>query len=126
MIGDIQVRVIRHEDQRYATCGDWLIRDGKLDVMVSDTGNWRSNVLVAIHGLVEAFLCESGGVSGEAVEAFDMSFAGCGEPGKDPAAPYRHEHCVAEIVERIVAEECGMEWREHDETVDALFKKGAA
>ena len=37
------------------------------------------------------------------------------EPGDDPRAPYKTEHCLAEIIERLVARELGVDWKQHCE-----------
>lgn len=116
-----RIEFIPHQDQRYSTCGDWQFSGDGLTVRVSDTGSRASNFLVAIHELVEAFLCESTGVSEGSVDEFDMSHPELEEPGESPLAPYHSQHVTAEIVERIVAQAAGVRWGDHAVAIDALF-----
>lgn len=97
----VVIETIPHAEQRYPTVGDWLWSDDEttLTIRVSDMGDWRSEMLVALHELVEVILCKAGGVEQQAVDAFDIEFErkraarNLDEPGDDPAAPYRDEHC---------------------------------
>lgn len=123
----IYVQTIPHKSQRYETCGDWRFIDGlNLHVSVSETGNRQSNLLVGLHEIIEAILCESGGISGESVDMFDIAFeearqpGNLDEPGNDPRAPYRRQHLIAELVERLVAMEAGVNWEDHCKRVESL------
>jgi hypothetical protein len=120
---NIEIETIPHEIHRYETAGDWQYNrtNNRLLIRVSDMGNWKSEALVAVHELVEALACSAHGVSQEAVDAFDFSYKGNGEPGGDPKAPYHREHVFAERVERSLCHEMGLTWREHDKAVDDLF-----
>jgi len=119
----IYVEVIPHKCQRYPTCGDWQFIDGDgLHVHVSDTGNRGSNFLVALHEVVEAFACRFAGVSEASVDEFDMRNLDLEEPGESKLAPYHKQHVAAEIVERIAAHACGINWQEHCARVEALFE----
>ena len=121
----ISVEVISHKDQRYPTCGDWTIEpDGSVKVFVSDTGNDVDAFLVGIHEIVEAFLCRQHGVLEMDVNAFDIALDLSdhdAEPGEHVKAPYHFEHAAAEIVERTVALQAGIRWKEYSDRVDALF-----
>jgi hypothetical protein len=120
----VRVDVIRHADQRYDTCGDWLIdHDGRIIVRVSELGDWRFEFLIAIHEMVEAALCHHRGISEEAVTAFDKEHeagGGDGEPGEHPDAPYRKEHAFATLIEAMVARELGVDWPEYGDAIDGL------
>lgn len=125
----IYVEAIPHKNQRYETCGDWQQLPGGLHVSVSDTGNKMSNLLVALHEVVEAVLCEANGVPESAVDEFDMAYevartgSSLEEPGDCPLAPYHKQHKVADIVERLVAFQAGVNWNDHCNRVGALSKK---
>jgi hypothetical protein len=118
----ITIETIRHEDQRYSTCGDWLFPDpNHLVVHVSEMGDWRYEMAVAAHEMVEALLCQASGVSQEQVDAFDNSFSSeDGEPGDDPEAPYHKQHCFATAVERLLIAALGVSWADYEEAVEAL------
>jgi hypothetical protein len=118
--------VIPHKDQRYETCGDWQFLSEGLRIRVSDTGDHASNMLVAIHELIEATLCRECLVSENAIDDFDKFYEqnrnedSLPEPGNSPLAPYHRQHLIADIVERLVASQAGVNWQIHDARVEAL------
>lgn len=111
----IIIETIPRDKMRYDTLGDWFFRGDELVIQVADkpapsdqyVGHYEP-FLIALHELVEVRLCQARGITQEAVDAFDLSFTGDGEPGDDPAAPYRHEHRFAMIVEHMMAHEMGI------------------
>lgn len=120
MIKDITIRTIPHSEQRYETVGDWFFDDGGLQIRVSDTGSWRSNMAVAVHELIEVLGCQSAGITQEEVDQFDMGHPGLDEPGDDPAAPYHRQHTTASDCERMVVMMLDLEWEAHEENVDKV------
>lgn len=119
----IVVDVVDHASQRYATAGDWQFKGEELHISVSRTGEELDPILVAVHELVEAVLCRHRGISQELVDSFDMAFDGDGEPGEQPSSPYRKEHAAADVVERFLALEIGLNWQEYSDRIDSLFKE---
>ncbi len=124
---NITIRTIPHQDQRYDTTGDWwFLHNGDIEIRVSSVDNWRYEALVAVHELVEILLCKHQGISQERVDAFDMDFEKArpegdnSEPGDDPMAPYYNEHQSATILERQLAKELGINWREYEERLRNL------
>ncbi|HEX5232935.1 MAG TPA: hypothetical protein VFW56_11920 [Bradyrhizobium sp.] len=90
--------------------GDWLLDGATLVIRGSgDNLDDPETLLVAIHELIEATLCRARGVTQQAVDAFDAAYEGDGEPGDDPASPYRREHRFAMIVEMMLAHELGLD-----------------
>ena len=89
--------------------GDWYIAaDGVLIIKVTADVLSPEGFLFAYHELTEAFLCIHRGISQESVDAFDAKFKGDGEPGDDPAAPYREEHRFSCLQEFAMAHELGI------------------
>lgn len=92
--------------------------------------------LVGIHEAIEAYLCSKRGITESEVNAFDIEYenareskgaARCGchptetsEPGHDPHAPYRNEHCFAEKIEKMIAGKLKVNWQEYDKKVNSL------
>lgn len=123
----IIIETIRHEDQRYITVGDWFFeKDGTLRIKVSDMKNWKYEFLVAYHELIEVMLCKDRKISQKSVDSFDINFEkereqgkhGLeDEPGDDPKAPYRKEHFFATNIERLTADELGVNWEKYNDTV---------
>lgn len=124
----ITIETIAHEEQRYPTVGDWIeYPNGEWVIRVSDMKDWRKELLVGLHELVEMALCKERGISEESVSAFDKRFEETRrqyphdeEPGDQPHAPYRREHRFAENIERQIAHELGVDWFEYDRTVTEL------
>ncbi len=121
----ITIEAIPHETHRYPTVGDyWIDEHGDLVIKVSSTEDWRHHVLVGIHELIEAVLCQHRGVTFESIDAFDKAVPDdspfANDPGHDPAAPYHDEHVFAEAIERLVARELGVNWQEYERALLAL------
>jgi hypothetical protein len=122
----IVIETIPHSKQRYETVGDWQWTPKGLRITVSAMGDWKKEFLVAFHELAEVMLCKDRDILQSVVDQFDMAFeanrvAGNeDEPGDDPEAPYRKEHFFATTVERLMAAELGVDWKEYEDTVEAL------
>ena len=119
---NITIKTIPHKDQRYDTVGDWQWDGDNLLITISDMGDWRANVAVAIHELVEVALCKQAGISQESVDAFDTGpGSDTNDPGDLPDAPYRDQHCFATAVERMLIAAFGMSWKDYDDKVNSLI-----
>lgn len=119
----IAISAIPHANQRYPTAGDWFYEDELLDIRVSSELPRREQFLVAIHELIEAFLCECDGVSQEVVDQFDLNWEHdrlIGEPGDSPMAPYYFQHQMATSIETALAACAGINWLEYSARVEAL------
>lgn len=131
----IIIETIPHSEQRYQTCGDWFFDCAcqgapqdtcDLHIKVSNLSDWRLEALVAIHELVEVLKCKHDGVTSESVDAFDKAFEAnrapdnLDEPGDEPNAPYVKQHCLATGIERIMAAELGVSWKEYEKELESL------
>lgn len=128
---DITIRTVPHSEVRCDQCGDWHINnDGSIEILVSDlNGNWKSELAVAIHELIECALCKETGVTDTDVTGFDLQFESersfgrqtlRAEAGDDERSPYRVPHQSATFVERAAASVLGLDWEKHDEGVIGL------
>lgn len=123
---NIAITAIRHQDQRYDTCGDWFQSPGfnGLQVNVSAELSRKEQFLVAIHELIEAFLCECAGVTEASVDQFDHGHAEMALKGEEPGdcitAPYYKQHQIATGIERILAAEVGVSWLEYEKHIEEL------
>jgi len=130
---NITIKTIPQKDHRYETIGDyWFTGDkptnsGDLEVRVSDVGDWRYELLVALHELVEVALLKHKGVSEPVIMAFDEAFEAKrargevgvnDEPGDASEAPYRDEHRFAENLERLMAQRLGVNWDDYDKHLE--------
>lgn len=119
----ISIQTIPHQQHRYETVGDWYSdkATGRVYILVSEMGNWRYELLVAVHELVEAFLCLQDGVTEESVDEFDKVYTNPDEePGDSPNAPYQKQHCLATGIERILAACLGVKWSEYENAIERL------
>lgn len=109
IIETIRPDKMRLEAYREAGCGDWFFdRDGDIHIQVACEGDlnvWdhEDSFMVALHELCEARLAFKAGVTQAAVDHFDAAFAGFGEPGEDPKAPYQKQHRAAGMIEHLFA-----------------------
>lgn len=101
---------------------------GKIEVFVSEMGDSDSEFCVAVHELIESYLCQKEGITDEAVTAFDKDFeekreeGNVDEPGDAPGSPYRQQHRTATLIEMLVADALGLEWKRHEANVNKLFE----
>lgn len=138
----INVETIPYSCMRYPTVGDWTFEpDGTLNVNVSsmsdpvgvsDYGrgdNSDSEFLIAIHEIIEAYLCKKAGITAEVVDDFDMNYAKqpefdlrteCKEPGDDQRAPYHVQHLTAQSIEMMLCAQLGLSWGQHCENVEGV------
>jgi hypothetical protein len=128
---NIRINTIPHRLQQYDTVGNyWHDVDSGgaevLEIRVSRMRDRRYEFLVALHEMIEAFVCEWRRIPFAAITGFDIEYernrreGDRSEPGAAPGAPYRAEHQLAECVERIVARELRVNWRRYDRAVARL------
>src|SRR5690349_17614535 len=123
----INIEVIPHEQQRYPTVGDYWVENGVQQVRVSSLPDWRYEILVAVHEIVELALTRHRGIPEDVISEFDVAFEQSresmevsGEPGDHPDSPYRREHFFATSLERLLAVELDVDWFKYEAYVDGL------
>jgi hypothetical protein len=121
MISTISISRIKHKNQRYNTAGDWQYDEaGNLKITISDTKYPEMNALLFIHELIEAVLCKRNGITQEVVDTWDMTHLEDCDPGGILGCPYYREHMIAEIVEKLMAHELDVDWREYEKVIESL------
>lgn len=115
----IEIKTIDASVMRYPTAGDWeWLPDGALKITAPDYGGQdQSALLVALHELVEAWLCRRDGVTDQEVTKFDTDHPKLEEPGDDPRAPYHIQHQAAMLTEKTVAMSFSADWDAHNQWV---------
>lgn len=124
----IEIKTISQHQQRYETIGDYFNRGNKWCFRISRM-NFRSEGAVAVHELIEKILCHWQGISNEKIDVFDLEWekrsrkSPClyAEPGDDPEAPYHAAHMFAKKVEKMLVEELGLSWKEHNDICNATY-----
>lgn len=120
---DIKIKTIEHADHVYPTIGNWTWKGQRLVIHVSDMSDWRHELLVAVHELVECYLCRMEGIPEFKVTAFDRAFEKkrskkgsielCGEPGEMKGCLYHKQHMLAEHIEHALCEVLEVKWKEY-------------
>jgi hypothetical protein len=112
----IEIRTIKHKQQRYPTVGDWILDDrGVLVICVSDLGNPDYEFMVGIHEALEAYICLKRGITADMVDDWDMGEGkDLEDPGSHPKAPYHKEHMLALKIEQMIARELGVNWKKYE------------
>lgn len=115
----VEIKTVDPAAMRYPTAGDWeWLPDGALMLKVPEYGGRNTSVLlVAIHEMIEAYLCQRDGITDEHVTTFDTANPLLEEPGDHPDAPYHRQHAIAMAIERECALAMGAKWDEHDKWV---------
>ncbi len=122
----ISIKFIPHKKQRYETLGDWQYKNEKLNVRISDTGEWKLNCLLLIHELVEAWLCKDKEITDSQVDEWDFGYANVTysrageEPGDDPDCPYYDQHGAATMIEKMMANFFGIDWRRYEKRLQEI------
>lgn len=120
---NIEIKTIPDGEQRYNTVGDYWKEGNKEIVRVSDMDNWKYEILVATHEVVEEALCKARGINDDDITNFDeqyeieRKYGVIDEPGNDPRAPYYKEHQFATKIEKLFAEELGVDWDEYNKLI---------
>jgi len=112
----IIIETIPHASQRYDTVGDyWVDPDGTWQVRISALPDWRAEMCIALHELIEKALCVKAGIRDVDIDEFDQEFLNLNgeEPGDDPRAPYYRQHQVAVAMEHFIASQLDLSWREY-------------
>lgn len=127
---NIEIKTIPHKEQRYNTVGDYIGSVNTETINISDLRNWKYEILIAIHELVETVLCKDRGISNKSINKFDevynedkRSEKNLTEPGLSNKAPYHKEHMFATQIEKKMAEELGVDWNEYNKHIDNLYEK---
>ena len=115
----VDIHSVNHNHQRYDTAGDWYFHNDGETIRVSDMDNWKYEMLLAVHELIEYIACTNEGISEEVVTDFDLSFIG-DEPGDSKDAPYHDQHKFATKIEKLLAKRLDVDWKLYDKAVQSL------
>lgn len=115
----ITITQIDDAEFRYDTLGDWEYDDGP-DGLVArisvPTFGRESNYaawLIAVHELVELFLCTRQGVTQQAADEFHAAHPDSDEYGDEADCPYYEQHQVADAVEKLLCSAIGVGWKDY-------------
>lgn len=133
---EFNVKTIAHNKQRYETVGDYYLYKSKKKrnkfiwlFRVSKLGDWRLEILIFVHEVIEWALVRNRGISVECIDRFDkryeqrrkLGYEDCqGEPGDHKDSPYRKEHFFATSIERLLAAELKVDWEVYEKVINSL------
>lgn len=123
---DIKIKTIEHADHVYPTIGNWTWKGQRLVIHVSDMADWRHELLVAVHELVESYLCRMDGVPECLVGKFDREFerqrkkGDNREPGDQFDCVYRRQHQFAEHIEHALCEVLEVKWKDYLKALEKM------
>ena len=124
---EIHFKAIPHKEQQYETVGDYY-KFGGMQFRVSKM-NEDAEFLVLMHELTEWYLTYKRGIKIKDIDKFDINFEkeremglhnDQEEPGNSKNAPYYAEHKFATMIERLIARELKVNWKEYDKMICAL------
>jgi hypothetical protein len=101
----INIKTIPESKHRYTTYGDYFMKGDTLQIRVTDTGKEDRDFSVIVHELVEWYFIKRKIIPLDSIDFFDIMFeskGGIGEPGDAIDSPYRRQHALADVIERII------------------------
>lgn len=124
---EILICVIPHDEQDYPTVGNYKKRPFK-DCWTIEISKTKADYefLILIHELVEFYLTQRQGISESSITKFDKAFEkkrkphNHDEPGDDPRAPYHDAHRIATWIEKNIANELDINWKQYEKTLNKL------
>lgn len=95
------------KEMRYNTAGDWVrTKRGNLKITVVPQETAEGTFLLAVHEVIEAYLCHRDGITQKEVDDWDFQqdcvwgrVCKSREPGDSPHAPYYVQHRLATAIE---------------------------
>jgi hypothetical protein len=123
----ITIETISHLSQRYNTVGDWQWdKEGNLKIRVSETPSTGpfGSLIIGVHELVEAILCQRRGITTEMVDEFDLGYDAESdvEPGDNVECPCKAEHCFATGIERLLCSGLDVDWEPYEREIEDLTR----
>ena len=120
---EVWIKSIPAKNMRYPSCGDWYESIAGTQIRVSDMQDWKKEMCVAVHELVEQAVCRADGVTAEDVDEYDSAHAESGDEPDIPGSPYRRAHWIAYLVEMQLAAALGLDWTAYGKALDAAYEE---
>lgn len=97
--------------------GDYFKVGDQYHFVIKDTGNDDYDRLIFLHEFIEQWMTERDGIHEPDINAFDEAHSDVEEPGILPESPYRSQHIFAELIERLVADKLGIDFKQYEESL---------
>lgn len=115
----IHVVTAHPKDFPYDTSGYWAWEGDTLCVAITPQQTQEASFLLAMHEVVEAFLCKQADIPDDIVTEFDKEYESRrkrgdnSEPGDHAKSPYRKQHQAAERIERLLCREMHIDFSDY-------------
>lgn len=129
---NINIEIIPQKEHRFTTIGDWWVdENGNLQVKISKMADWRYEIAVLFHELIEFFICKHLGITTEECDEFDAFYETqyeqgiidrSKEAGFDKRCPYRKGHIWGARFERMIVFLLGASWKKYIKDCDDLMQ----
>ena len=111
---NITTKIVPLSEQRYVTLGDYYVDNEELKFVITETGSDVYNKLVLIHELIEELMTSYRGIKEEDILKWDLQNDDSNDPGREEGCPYKQEHIFAEMVERMICCQLGIDWEMYE------------
>lgn len=111
---------------RYETCGDYVQENGEWVFYIARLSKRPYEACVALHEIVECYLCYWLGIKEPDIMAFDIEHeknrpeGDESEPGNDKNAPYYYQHQIATFIEYIFSKLLFVNWKKYEQDINSL------
>jgi hypothetical protein len=102
-----------HKQMRYDDVGDYIGNT----IIAYDMGDEIVNNAIMLHEFIEYTLIKSAGIPVSMIDDFDTKY-GSEDEHPEEYKLYRKFHRLANAVERRFIENLGLNWQEHEKTID--------
>ena len=120
---NINLKIIPQDEHRFTTIGDWWVDEkGVLQMRISKMADWRYEVAVLFHELIEFFVCKHLGIETKECDEFDLFYETqyekglidrSKEAGFDKRCPYQKGHRWGARFERLIIWILGASWKKY-------------
>lgn len=115
------IEICEPEELRYSTAGDYFSdENGVIHIQVCKQLSEEKNFLIIVHEMVEEMITRKNGIEENTILQFDIKVdkeGYEGEPGDHKDSPYRRAHRFSENIERQIAHELNVDWKEYDDNI---------
>lgn len=124
------IKSVSLKDARYITLGDYFFENGIRNFWITRTNDDLMDDLILLHEFVEEVLTRHRGIREEDILKFDLwveeevkagRYPDDAEPGEHEKSIYKKEHLFAEKIERMVAKELNIDWKEYSKKLNEIF-----
>lgn len=125
-ISGISIEFVPKTKIRNGGAGDYFTQLDRIVIRAIKLSDIRISILIAIHELIEFILVSNQGIKETDIDWFDAEFeadrkdGNFSEPGDSLGSPYRCAHRFSENIERLMAYELGINWKDYEDIINNI------